>query len=108
MFRAVPLSISTMHGPLNFKIRQCQIGKGKYQYGNTKEKPHITNAAMWHNKMWTEKQLTPNCTAIKTNGKKTHSAKITKYGHLNVKPNYRVIRNDCWGFNNLSYTIHLR
>jgi hypothetical protein len=21
---------------------------------------------------------------------------------------YRVIRNDCWGFNNLSYTIHLR
>ena len=25
---------------------------------------------------------------------------------LNKK--YRVIRNDCWGFNNLSYTIHLR
>jgi hypothetical protein len=21
---------------------------------------------------------------------------------------YRVIQNDCWGFNNLSYTIHLR
>jgi len=21
---------------------------------------------------------------------------------------YRVIKNDCWGFNNLSYTIHLR
>jgi len=21
---------------------------------------------------------------------------------------YRVIRNDCWGFNNLSYTINLR
>jgi len=20
---------------------------------------------------------------------------------------YRVIQNDCWGFNNLSYTIHL-
>jgi hypothetical protein len=21
---------------------------------------------------------------------------------------YRVIQNDCWGFNNLSYTIHFR
>ena len=21
---------------------------------------------------------------------------------------YRIIKNDCWGFNNLSYTIHLR
>ena len=21
---------------------------------------------------------------------------------------YRVIQNDCWSFNNLSYTIHLR
>jgi len=21
---------------------------------------------------------------------------------------YRVIQSDCWGFNNLSYTIHLR
>ena len=27
---------------------------------------------------------------------------------LNTGPEYRVIRNDCRGFNNLSYTIHLR
>jgi len=31
--------------------------------------------------------------------------------HFILRPNisiYRVIKNDCWGFNNLSYTIHLR
>jgi hypothetical protein len=27
---------------------------------------------------------------------------------LYVTAMYRVIRNDCWGFNNLSHTIHLR
>jgi hypothetical protein len=27
---------------------------------------------------------------------------------LNIEPLYRVIQNDCRGFNNLSYIIHLR
>jgi len=30
----------------------------------------------------------------------------TKYRQM--RQIYRVIRNDCWGFNNLSYTIYLR
>jgi len=29
-------------------------------------------------------------------------------GYIRYAPIYRVIQNDCRGFNNLSYTIHLR
>jgi hypothetical protein len=29
-------------------------------------------------------------------------------GPVDCRPKYRVIQNDCWRFNNLSYTIHLR
>jgi len=32
----------------------------------------------------------------------------TLMGHHGALYKYRVIRNDCRGFNNLSYTIHLR
>ena len=32
---------------------------------------------------------------------------IAKKNNL-ITQAYRVIRNDRWGFNNLSYTIHLR
>ena len=28
--------------------------------------------------------------------------------HIDLRFKYRVIQNDCWGFNNLSYTIHFR
>jgi len=27
--------------------------------------------------------------------------------YLYIGGKYRVIQNDCWGFNNLSYTVHL-
>ena len=53
----------------------------------------------------------------KSNQEKQH-AKITALSYmlcknrscpsnLEVDAKYRIIRNDCWGFNNLSYTIHL-
>jgi hypothetical protein len=35
-----------------------------------------------------------------------HKSNIHK-SHILPTQLYSVIRNDCWGFNNLSYTIHL-
>ena len=65
------------------QIRQCQTGKGNiirtYQYRNTKEKLYKTNAAMWYNKASkVNKQLTPNCTSIKMNGKNSQCRKTIK------------------------------
>ena len=45
---------------------------------NTKEKLYKTNAAIWHNKIWREKQLAPNCISIKINGKNSQCRKTTK------------------------------
>ena len=44
-----------------------------------------------------------------TNFYNTRRPKITKSLHIHIYTHtHRVIRNDCRGFNNLSYTIHLR
>jgi hypothetical protein len=39
-----------MHGQQNIKFVSAQQAKQIYQYNNTKEKLHKTNAAIWFNK----------------------------------------------------------
>jgi hypothetical protein len=53
-----------MHGPLNVKFVNAKQAKETYHYRNTKEKLYKTNAEMWHNKIFGEKQLAPNCISI--------------------------------------------
>ena len=41
--------------------------------------------------------------------KKNFDALLENFGHWkHTRAKYRVIQNDCRGFNNLSYTTHLR
>jgi len=49
---------------------------------------------------------------VLVNAKKRNLEAAVRDRHIEVQLSpfrkYRVIRNDCRGFNNLSYTIHLR
>jgi len=53
-----------MHGPLHVKCVNAKQAKETYQYRNTKEKLYKSNAAIWYNKICTEKQLAPNYISI--------------------------------------------
>ena len=44
-----------MHGPLNVKFANAKQAKESYQYMNTKDEMYKTNAAIWYNKICSEK-----------------------------------------------------
>jgi hypothetical protein len=52
------------HGHTNVKLVNAKQAKETYRYRNTKEKLYKTNAAIRHNKICREKQLTPNYSSI--------------------------------------------
>ena len=49
-----------MHGTKNIKFTNAQQTKQIYQYKNIKEKLYKTNAAIWYNKTFRQKQFTSN------------------------------------------------
>ena len=57
------------NGPLNAKFINAKQTKQTHQYKNTKEKLYKTNAEIWYNKIWGEKQLASNYTYIQYVGK---------------------------------------
>jgi hypothetical protein len=48
-----------MHGSENVKFANALQAKQIYQYKNIKEKLYKTNAAVWYNKTYRQKQLMP-------------------------------------------------
>jgi hypothetical protein len=67
-----------MHAPLNVKFANAKQAKGPSQYRNTKENVHKTNAAIWYNKIYRDKQLAPNYISIQINGKNSQCQKTIK------------------------------
>jgi hypothetical protein len=49
-----------MHGHTIQKFVDAKQAKDTHLYKNSKEKLYKTTAAMWYNKVCTDKQLTPN------------------------------------------------
>jgi hypothetical protein len=67
-----------IHGHQNIKFTNAQQAQPIYKYGNTKEKLHKTNAAIWFNKTCKYKQLTPKYIAIKIKGNNPRNHKTIK------------------------------
>jgi len=67
-----------MHGHTKVKFINAKQAKEAHQYRNTKEKLYKTNAAISYNKSCREKQLTPNYTSVKINGKNSQCQKTIK------------------------------
>jgi hypothetical protein len=57
----------------NIKFIKARQAKEIYQYKNTKEKLHNTNAAIWYNKICKVQNLTPKYISIKVNGRNKQS-----------------------------------
>ena len=49
-----------MHRSMNIKFINAKQATEIHAYKNTKRKLYKTNAAIWFNKTWRDKQLTPN------------------------------------------------
>jgi hypothetical protein len=67
-----------IHSQQNIKFVSAQQAKQIYQYRNTKEKLHKTNAAVWFNKACKYKQLTPNYISVKIKGNNPQYRKTIK------------------------------
>ena len=68
--------IKKMYGTNNIKFVTDRQTKEVYQYKNTKEKLHRTNAAIWYNKLCWQLQLTPKYITIKLNGHNRQSQRV--------------------------------
>jgi len=64
----IATSHTTMHGSMHIKFINAKQATEIHAYKNIKRKLYKTNAAVWFNKTWRVKQLTPNYINIKING----------------------------------------
>jgi hypothetical protein len=62
-----------MHGQQNIKICTAKQAKEVYLYKTIKTKLYKNNAAIWFNKTWRIKQLTPTYIKIRVNGNNAKS-----------------------------------
>ena len=58
-----------MHGSTKLKFGDAKQASEIYNYKNIKRKLYRTNAAIWHNKICRQKQLTPAYINIHIKGK---------------------------------------
>jgi hypothetical protein len=79
----------TMHRNVNVKFVSAEQANEMYQYRNTREQLYKTSAAILHNKVRREKQLTPNQLSVEINGKKPTMPKNNKTCHP-IPPEPRI------------------
>ena len=92
----------------NLKFVVARQAKDVCQYKSIKEKLHRTNAAIWHNKLCRQLQLTPNYIAIKVNGHNRQSRNTLKTAikyRINQELKYLYIKKQ--KLNEQLYHLHL-
>jgi len=67
-----------MHGSRNVKFADAQQARQIYQYKNVKKILYETYSAMWYNKTWRQRKLTPNYISVKVNGNNWQCIKTIK------------------------------
>jgi len=67
-----------MHRPIHIKSACAKQAKIYHEYKNIKQRLHKTTVAMWYNKTYKEKHLTPNYFTIKINDKSRQSINTHK------------------------------
>ena len=86
-----------IYGENNIKFVVARQAKDVYQYKNITEKLHRTNAAIWHNKLCRQLQLTPKYIAIKVNGHNRQSRNTLKTAieyRINQELKYLYIKKE--------------